>query len=63
MDRTGGADIYFYVCVYVCDIESEKQQKPCHSCQTFSIFDAMLHKTHNKVLLVLRYQGPTNLGP
>ena len=33
------------------------------SVENFSKFDALLHKTHSKVLLVLRYQGSTSLGP
>ena len=33
------------------------------SVENFSKFDALLHKTHNKVLLVLRYQGSASLGP
>ena len=39
----------FVLCVFVCvcDIKSEYQQKQCHPCQTFSEFNALLHKTHN----------------
>ena len=58
--------IYVYICVSVywtlcvlcllvcvCDVKSEYQQKLCHPYQTFSKFDALLHKTHSKVLPVL----------
>ena len=50
-------------CFPVCDIKSDYQQQPRHPCQTFSKFDALLQKTHSKVLLVLTYQGSTSLGP
>ena len=45
-----------YVCVCVCDIKLEYYQKSSHLCKTFSTFDVLLHKTQNKVLLVLRIQ-------
>ena len=50
------------VFVCVCDNSSEGYQKPCHLCQTYSKLDAMLHKIHSKMLLVLRYQGSTSGG-
>ena len=34
-----------FVFVFVCDIKSEYQQKPCHLCQTFIKFHPLLHKT------------------
>ena len=49
------------VCVYY--VKSEHRQKPCYSSQPFSKFDSLFHKTHSKVLPVLRYQGSTSLGP
>ena len=44
--------------VSMCDVKSQNYQKPCHPCQTFSELNVLL-----KVLLVLRYQGSTGLGP
>ena len=66
--------IYIYMCVSLvvpmcpvsvcaCDIKSEYKQKQCQLRQTFSKFDSLLYKTHSKVLMVLRYQGSTSLGP
>ena len=50
---TGGVDIYLYVyvslcpaCVCVYNIKLEHWQKRCHPCQTFSKFDALLHKKY-----------------
>ena len=51
------------LCICVCNIKSKYKQKPCDTCQSFSKFNALSHKTHNKVLLVLKYQGLTRLGP
>ena len=53
------------VCVFVCvcDIKSECKQKPCCPCQSFNKFDALLHKTHEKMCLALRYESTRSLGP
>ena len=47
------------VIVFVCDFNPEHQPKPYHPSQSFSKFDAFLHKlhkAHTKLLLVLRCQ-------
>ena len=46
------------VCVCVCVISNESTSKKPHV-SDFNKLDALLHKTHIKVLLVLRYQGST----
>ena len=48
--------VYVCVCVCVYDIKLEYYQKSSHLCKTFSTVDVLLHKTQNKVLLVLRIQ-------
>ena len=45
--------VCLYVCVCVCDIKLECQKKP-HYVSDLSNLDALLHKIHIKVLLVLR---------
>ena len=71
---TGGVGIQLHVpvpiLVPVCPVyfsvfmasNQSNSRKPCHPFQIFSKFDALLHNTHSKVLLVLRYQGSTSLG-
>ena len=67
---TGSVNIYLYVCisflipvclvwvcVCVCMISNRSTRK------SHSRFDAFLHKTYSKVLLVLRCKGSTSLGP
>ena len=51
-----------YVFVCECDIKSECWQQPFHLCETYCKLDVLLHKMHNKVLLVLRYQFSTSEG-
>ena len=72
---TSGANIYLnglvklllprfvFLCVFlcVCDIMPEYQQNPHVS--DSSKLDALLHKTHSKILLVLRFNGVTCVGP
>ena len=48
-----------FVCVH--DIKSECQQNPCYLFQIYIKLDALLHKAHSKMLLVLRYQGSTKV--
>ena len=43
-------------CVFVCVFAKE------HIFSDLSTLDALLHKAHSKVLLVIRYQGSTNGG-
>ena len=50
--------LYWSLCVpfvFVCvsDIKFEYRQNPCNPCQCFSKFNALLHKTYSKVLLLL----------
>ena len=54
--------IYIYICLYLYINIYLYRQKPYHPCQTLSKFDVLLHKTHRKVLLVIRCQGSTSLG-
>ena len=75
MHVTGGVNIYLYmyvsvlvlvclVCVCLCLwYQIKVLAEWCHSCRTFSKFDAFLHKTNSKVLLLLRYQDSAMLGP
>ena len=57
------APVYaMYLCLSMCDIKSEYQQK-AKSCVRPQQTDALLHKTHRKVLAVLRYQGLTCVDP
>ena len=49
------AFVYVCVCLCVCDIKSEYQKKI--QVLDLSKLDALLHKTHIKVLVVLTYQG------
>ena len=53
------------LCVYLCmcDFKLDYQKKQCHPCQTCSTSYALLHKTHNKVRLVIRFQGLKSLVP
>ena len=46
------------VCVYVCVISNESTSKKPYVLD-LSKLDALLHKTHINVVLVLRYQGLT----
>ena len=51
------------VCIFLGVISNQStSKKPCHLCQTFNTFEALLHKTYSKALLILRYQGSTSLG-
>ena len=54
--------IYIYICLYLYINIYLYRQKPYNLCQTPSKFDVLLHKTHRKVLLVIRCQGSTSLG-
>ena len=51
------------LCVYVCVISNESTSKRPHYVSDLSKFDAMFHKTHVKVLLVLSDQGLTCVDP
>ena len=42
-------------------ISNENTSKKAHYVSDLNKFDALLYKIHNKVLLVLRYQGSTNV--
>ena len=50
------------MCLRVCVISDQSTSKKSHV-SDISKFDALLHKTHIKVLLVLRYQGLTCVDP
>ena len=47
------------ICVFVCVISNQSTSKNPHYVSDLSKRDAVLHKTHIRVLLVLRYQGST----
>ena len=47
------------VCVFVCVISDQNTSKRPNYVSDLSKLDALLYKTHIKVLLVLRYQGLT----
>ena len=51
------------VSVFVYAISNWNTSKKMHYMSDLSNFDALLHKTHSKVLLVLRYQDSTCVGP
>lgn len=44
-------------------IKSTYSQKERHLCETSIKFDTLMYKPHNKVTLVLRYQGLETLDP
>ena len=52
-----------YLCVYVCVISNESASKRPHYVSDLGKSDALLHRTHIKVVLVLRYQGSTFIDP
>ena len=61
-----GVSIYLSLCVLclclslpVCVILDQNTSKKIHYVSDPSKLDTLLHKTHNKVLLVLRHQGFT----
>ena len=72
----GGVNIYLYgcvsllvlecavyVCVYVCIISNQStSKKPCYV-SDLNKFNALLYKTHSKLVLVLRYQGSIFIDP
>ena len=71
---TGGVNIYLCgcisvlahectVCVFVCVISNQSTSKKLHHVSDISRLDALLHKTHIKVLLALRKQGSTCVDP
>ena len=73
---TGGVNIYLYGCVsllalefalcvfvFVCVISNQSTSKKPHYLADLSKLDALLHKTHIKFLLVLRYQGLICVDP
>ena len=49
------------VCVYVCVISSQKNTSKKLHVSNLRKLDALLCKSHNKILLVLRYQGYPNI--
>ena len=51
------------VCVFVCVISNKSTSKKPHYFSDLSKLDSLLHKTHIKVLLVLKYQGLTCVDP
>ena len=51
------------MCVFVCVISNQSTSKKPHHVSGISKLDALLHKTHMKVLLVLRNQGSTCVDP
>ena len=64
-----GASVYRLLCVlwvFVwmcrCYIKSEYSTSKKPHVSGLNKLDALLHKTHRKVLLVLRYQSPTCVG-
>ena len=69
---TGVVNIYFYGCLTllasecvsfrVCVISNQSTSKKTYV-SDLSKLDTLLHKTHRKVLLVLRYQGLTCVDP
>ena len=50
------------VCLSVCVISNQSTRKASHL-SDLSKLDTLLHKTHIKALLVLRYQGVTCVDP
>ena len=52
-----------WICVSVCVMSNESTIKRSHYVSNLSKFDALFHKTHVKVLLVLSYQGLTCVHP
>ena len=55
--------LWVFVCVCVCVISNQSTSKNPYYVSNHSKLDTLLHKTHIKVLLVLRYQGSTCVGP
>ena len=73
---TGDVNIYLYgcvgllapesavcLCVCMCVISSQSTSKKQYYVSDLSKLDALLHKTHSRVLLVLRYRGLTGVDP
>ena len=50
------------LCV-LCVISNQSTSKKPHCVSDFSKLDVLLHETHIKILLVLRYQGLTCKDP
>ena len=50
-------------CVFVYVISNQSTSKEQHYVLDVSKLDALLHKTHIKVFLVIRYQGLTYIDP
>ena len=51
------------LCVFMCVISNQSTSKEQHYVSDLSKPDALLHKTHIKVFLVIRYQGLTCVDP
>ena len=49
--------------MFVCVISNQSTSKKLHHVSDISRLDALLHKTHIKVLLALRNQGSTCVDP
>ena len=55
--------VFVCMCVCLCVISNQHTSKKPHDVSGLSKLDALLHKTHIKVLLVLRYQCLTCVDP
>ena len=51
------------LCVYVVTMSNQSTSEKPHYVSDPSKLDALLHKIHSKVVLVLRYQGLTCIDP
>ena len=51
------------LCVCVCVMSNQSTSKKPHYVSGVSKFDALLHRTYINVVLLLRYQGSTFIGP
>ena len=53
----------YVCCVLLCVISNQSTSKKLHHVSDLSKLNALLHKTHSNVLLVLWYQGLTYVDP
>ena len=61
-----GVSVYWplsVLCVFVRVISNESTSKKPHYVSDLSKLGSLLHKTHMKILLVLRYEGLTCVDP
>ena len=55
--------VFVCMCVFVCVISNQSTSKKPYYVSVLSKPDTLFHKTHSKVLLVLRYKGLTCIDP